>query len=351
MMAERAARRNGDEQGADGVRLQQMMAGHWAAQAVYVATRLGIPDLLADGPRACDELAAAAGAHGPSLIRLLRALAGLGVFAEADDGRFALTPMGRLLQAGAPGTWRAEVLLLGEVNYRAFGDLLRTVRFGETAFDHVYGTGFYDYLAHHPEAAGWFNECMTKTAAAWVPAFVQAMDFSDANTVVDMGGGDGGLMAAVLRANPSLRGVVFDLPHAAEAASAVLAAAGVGARATVVHGDFLTTAPPGGDVYILARVLLNWGDYRASAILANCRRAMSGRGRLVVVDVVLPPRGGPLSGSLNDLNLMVMFPDAHQRTEEEFRVLFAKAGLTLTQIKPLSAPDGLPLRVIEGIPA
>ena len=135
MMAERAARRNGDEQGADGVRLQQMMAGHWAAQAVYVATRLGIPDLLADGPRACDELAAAAGAHGPSLIRLLRALAGLGVFAEADDGRFALTPMGRLLQAGAPGTWRAEVLLLGEVNYRAFGDLLRTVRFGEPAFD------------------------------------------------------------------------------------------------------------------------------------------------------------------------------------------------------------------------
>lgn len=350
LMIEQAARRRSETEPA-AIRLQQLLAGHWLTQAIYVAVKLQLPDLLAGGPRAAGDLAAACGAHAPSLTPVLRLLAGLDILAVEEDGRFALTPISELLRAGATGSWRAEALLMGEVNYPAFGELLYAVTTGGSAFGRAHGTGFYDYLARHPEPAGWFTECMSRSVGPWIPAFVESTDFSGCHTVVDVGGGDGTLIGAILRANPAPRGIVFDLPHAVRDAGQVFTAAGVTDRATAIAGDIICQTPPAGDTVVLARMLLNWDDARVVAILSRCRAAMPAGGRLLVVDVVVPDGRPALSALVNDLNLMVIFAPGRQRTEAEFRALFVAAGLNLIGVRTLDAHGDLPLRVLEGRPA
>jgi SAM-dependent methyltransferase len=306
-----------------------MMGGHHMPQVLYVAARLGLADLLEDGPRDAAALARAAGAHAPSLFRLLRALASLGVLERTADGRFALTALGACLRSDAPDSQRAWVLTMGDLGYRTWGELFHSVQTGRPAFARVFGAAFYDYVAAHPDAARTWDQLMDESAAEWLVPVAEACDFSGIGTLVDVGGGHGTFLAAALRANPALRGVLFDLPHVVAGAPPVLAAAGVADRCEVVGGDMRAGVPPGGDAYSFARVLFNWPDDIAAAVLRRCRRAMRPDGVVLIVERLMPEDDPPPGLALNDLGLLVSIGGG-QRTETEFRDLLAGAGFVLT---------------------
>jgi hypothetical protein len=325
--------------------LLQMMTGYWVSQAVYVAAKLGIADLLADGPVGCDHLAAATDTHAPSLRRVLRALASVGVFTEASPGSFTLTPLAELLRTETPGSMRALAIMYAEEQYRAWGELLHSVRTGEMAFDHQFGMGYFAYLAQHPEADRVFNEAMTGWTHQLVGAVVDTYDFSPFNTVVDVGGGYGTLLAAILRRNPGARGILFDQPHVVASAEEHLATSGVADRCTAVGGDFFAAVPAGGDAYVLAQILHDWDDERCVAILGQCRRAMPNHGKLLVVELVLPPGDEAFFGKWLDLHMLVLL-GGRERTAAEYDALFRGAGFELARVVP--TPPGP--SVVEAVP-
>lgn len=325
--------------------LLQMMTGSWVSQAVYVAARLGIADLLASGPQSVDELAASAGASPRELFRLLRFLAGAGIFAELEDGHFELTPLAADLRSGVPGSVRSLVLWYGGEAYRAWGDLLHSIRTGETAFNHAYESAVFPYLARHPESAAVFNRAMTEWTTGESAAIMSAYDFSQFERVVDVGGGHGLFIADILRANPRLKGVLFELPQAIEGAKEHIESAGLAERCEVIGGDFLKLVPNGGDAYLLKNILVNWDDERSATLLKNCHRAMVENGRLLVIEIsVIAPKNAPSFGKLFDLHMMVMTA-GRGRSEAEFRSLFATAGFRLANI----IPTGSPVSIIEGV--
>jgi len=285
--------------------LADLLWGYQRTQLLYVAAKLGIADLLVTGPRSTEELAAATGTHAPSLYRLLRALAGHAVFAEQEDGRFELTPLAALLQTDSPDSMRAMALAEGEDFYAVWGELLHSVRTGETAFARVYGMANWEYRAQNPEANARFNAYMGDLTRQKAAAVVTHYRFPERGTVVDVGGGDGTLLAAILRAYPHLRGVLFDVPHVVAQAEAVLAAAGVADRCARVGGDFFADVPPGGDRYLLATVLHDWGDDRAADILRTCRRAMTPGATLLVIERVMPGRNVPSMAKLRDMHMLI----------------------------------------------
>ena len=263
--------------------LYQLLHGYRVSQAIYVAARLGIADLLKDGPRGSDDLAGATGAHADTLRRVLRFLAGVGLFDEVTPGRFALTPLGAGLRGDVPGSIRPMTLmLLDYTGWQPWGHLWHSVRTGETAFAHVHGLGRFDYLAAHPDTGAIFNAAMTGNTAWSGTAITDAYDFAGIGRLVDVGGGHGLLLATVLRAHPDMRGVLFDRPDVVAGAGATLAGAGVADRCERVGGDFFTDILPDGDAHILRQIIHDWDDARATAILANCRRALPARGRLLV---------------------------------------------------------------------
>jgi hypothetical protein len=320
--------------------IHQMVTGYQLSQAMYVAAKLDLHAILAAGPKTSDEMAATVDAHPRTLYRLLRALASAGLFSEREDGRFESTALSAEL-------WRVKLLFVGEESYRAWGDLHASVMTGEPAFGRVFGTTFFEYLQQNPEAATFWDDWNARTALERLPAAVAEYDFTRFGTLVDVGGGQGTFISTILQANPTLRGILFDLPDVVRAAPAMLEAAGVANRCSVVGGDFFQELPDGGDAYIISRVLLNWDDAEATRILANCRRAMGERGTLVVVDLIMPPPDHPARRvrAFNDLNLKLMF-GASTRTEAEWRRLFAAAGFGFAVLTP-NPPD---LSVMEGAP-
>jgi hypothetical protein len=247
--------------------LLQMMTGYWISQALYVAAKLGVADLRAEGARPVEALAAATPTDAPSLQRVLRALASVGVFSEARPGTFALTPLAALLRTGTPDSMRALAIMYAEEQYRAWGDILHSVQTGETGFEKQFGMSYFAYLAQHPEADRVFNEAMTGYTTQLVSAVVDAYDFSPFKTVVDVGGSYGTLLAAILRSHPAARGILFDQPHVIAAVGEQLAGAGVAERCTTVGGDFFVEVPAGGDAYVLAQILHDWNDKRSVVIL------------------------------------------------------------------------------------
>jgi SAM-dependent methyltransferase len=327
-----------------------MARAHRETQMIYAAAELGLADLLAAGPRAAAELAAATGAHAPSLRRLLRALAAFGVVAEEEDGRFALTAEGERLRADVPGSLRSMVLDFGGLAYATWAEFPHAVRTGGSAHERVHGMTVWEYYARHPEAGANFDAFMAAATARRTAALLAAYDFGAFGTIVDIGGGNGAFLAALLAAHPGARGVLFDQPHVVAAAEAVLAAAGAGDRCRVVGGDFFADAVAGGDAYMLKQILHDWDDERAAAILATCRRAMPPGGRLLVMEWVLPERATVSPQHQEafslDLQMLAYFGGAQERTAEEFRALFAAAGFALTGIVPTASP----LSVIEGVP-
>lgn len=325
--------------------LLQMMTGYWVSQALYVAAKLGIADLLADGPVSCEDLAAATDTHAPSLQRVLRALASVGVFTEVSPGSFALTPLAELLRTETPGSMRALAIMYAEEQYRAWGELLHSVRTGEMAFDHQFGMGYFEYLAQHPEADRVFNEAMTGWTHQLVGAVVDTYDFSPFKTVVDVGGGYGALLTAGLQGNPVTRGILFEQPHVIARAEKQLVAAGIADRCTVVGGDFFAAVPTGGDAYVLSQILHDWDDERCVAILSQCRRAMPDHGKLLVVELVLPPGDEPSLGKWLDLHMLVLL-GGRERTAAEYDTLFRVAGFKLARVVP--TPPGP--SVLEAVP-
>jgi SAM-dependent methyltransferase len=325
--------------------LSQMITGSWISQAVYVAAKLGIADLLAGGPKSIDELAGSAGASPRELFRLLRFLASIGVFAEGEDGYFELTPLARGLLSGAPGSLRSLAIYYGEEVYGAWGNLLHSIQTGETAFNHTYKSGAFQYLAQHPEYAAVFNQAMTEWTANESTAVMTAYDFSKFDKVVDVGGGQGLFITDILRANPGPHGVLFDLPQVIEGAKGTIETAGLAERCEVIGGDFFESMPNGGDAYILKNILVNWDDERSATLLKNCHRAMVENGKLLVIEIsVISPKNVPSFGKLFDLHMLVI-TGGRGRPEAEFRALFETAGFRLTDIIPTESP----VTIIEGV--
>jgi hypothetical protein len=326
--------------------LTQMITGYWTSRAIYVAAKLRIADRLADGLRAAEELATAAGVASGPLYRVLRALAGIGVFVQQADGHFRLNPLAEPLREGGPGSLRSFAVMLGEEQDRCWDDLLATVRTGETAFDRLYGQPIFAFLSERPEQAKIFDAAMTAFGGRATQAVLDAYDLSDVRTLADVGGGLGSNLTSILGRYPAMRGVLFDQPHVVERASPVLEAAGVSGRCKVEGGDFFEAAPDGADAYLLGNILHDWDDAHAGRILDNLRRAMPAGARLLIVENVLPDGDGPSFGKLLDLHMMVV-TGGRERTETEHRQLFAAHGFQLTRVVP-TAGD---ISVVEGRPA
>lgn len=324
-----------------------MVFGYTAAQMLNVAARLEIADRLAAGAMTSAELAAAARTDGPAMYRLLRGLACFGVVIETGPDLFTLGPAGESLRADAPHSVRAMVMLLcADETWRSWGQLEYSVRTGQPAWEKVTGVSNFEYLASNPQKSAEFNAAMAEYTRAAVPGILSRYDFSRLGNVVDVGGGDGTLLAELLRAVPGLRGTVFDLPAGVETARQTLAAAGVTDRSTVVSGDFFDTVPDGADGYLLKSVLHDWDDKKAVEILTQCRKAMAPGGVVLTIEPVLPPTvtsPAVIGVVMSDLNMLVN-TGGRERTEAEFGELYAAAGLTLTSISGQEAD----FCVIEG---
>jgi hypothetical protein len=325
--------------------LQQMTNGYWATQIIYVAAKLGIADLLSSGPLGIQALAESTETHPPSLYRLMRALAGLGVVKENEDGDYETTLLGRCLVKGSPGALRARAILNGEEWYAAWGGLLQSVRTGETAFDHIIGRPFFEHLAANAGSAAVFNEAMASSTEGAARAVAAAYDFSGFKTIVDVGGGTGAFLAGILHANPQARGVLFDQPNVVAAAGGLLTSVGVADRCDVVGGDFFEAVPSGGDVYMLSWIIHDWDDDRSVTILKNCRRAMAREAPLLVIDQVIPSGNEASLSKLYDLHMLVL-SGGRERREDEYRYLLAASDLQLARIIPTEVPRS----VIEALP-
>jgi hypothetical protein len=316
------------------------------SQCLYVAARLGIADSLAGGAGTALELAGRSGADPGALERLLRALAGLGVVRRDAEGRFGLTPMGELLRSGVEGSLRSEVLhMLHPSCWSAWGGLLHSVTTGAPAFPEVHGAGAWDYRARHPGAGAAFEAMAREASAREDAAIVDALALPESGSVVDVGGGQGGLLAALLRAHTGLNGTLFDRAEALAGAEHRLRAAGVSDRCRAEAGDFFRAVPAGGDVYLLESVLHDWDDARATAVLASCRLAMRPRSRLVVIERCLH-EGEPSPGDLMDLHMLVIH-GGRERTAREYAALLEAAGLRQAGFH--QAASGIAL--IEAAPA
>ena len=327
--------------------LIQMATAPWAFRLVYVAAELKLPDLLAEGPRGARELASATGAHAPSLHRVLRALASLGLFRESSEGRFALTPLGDALRSGAPGSARATVLTLGAPWFtHPLEELLYSVKTGKPAFDKIQGMPAFDWLSKHPEEASLFSETMVGFHGMEPPAVAAAYDFSGLGTIADVGGAIGNLLATILSRYPELRGILFDLPHVVRDAPTLLRERNVMDRVRIENGSFFERVPPGADAYLLSHVIHDWSEEQCLAILGHCRRAMKPGNRLLIIEMVLPPGDTPHPGKILDI-IMLALPGGQERTEAEYRALLDKAGFRMTRVVPTESA----VSVVEGFPA
>jgi hypothetical protein len=320
----------------------EMACGYWVSQSLYVAAKLGIADLVADGPKTADQLAAATGMHGPSLYRVLRALASKGVFAEDSERRFGLTPLAECLLS-RPGSQRAMVLMMGEEHYQAYGELLYSVQTGKPSFVKVMGEPVFDYMSKHPEAAAIFDEAMTGIHGAETAAMIDAYDFSQFGTVVDIGGGNGTVIRTVLEKNPTVSGVLYDLPHVVQRAQPLFDASSVAGRAKLIGGSFFESVPPGGDAYMMRHIIHDWYDDECRTILKNCHAVMRPDAKLLVIDTVIEPGNTPQFAKYLDITMLTI-PGGKERTAAEFRELFASAGFELTRVVPTRSS----VSIVEG---
>ena len=319
----------------------QMLNAVLLVQGLHVAAALGIADQLAGGAKSVDDLANATGVDPVSLYRLLRMLAGAGVFCEEADGRFALTPLGGSLRSDGPESVRDWALFVGAPEmWETWGRLRDSVMSGEPAFPRAHGMALWEYLATRPELGTPFNRWMSRQSEQHNAAVVASYDFSPFRIVADIGGGHGSSLAAILRGNPSVRGILLDLPQVV-AEPAPLKEAGVAERCEVIGGDMLQGVPPGADAYLIKRVLMDWGEEQAARILQNCAGALPEDGKVLAVEMVLPPGNEPSPGKAFDILMLLVHEGARIRTEAEFGDLFAAAGLRLTRVIPTPSPNSI----------
>lgn len=327
--------------------LIEMATAHWNSRIVYVAAKLGLADRLADGPKTADELAGPTGTHAPSLYRLMRTLAHLGLLNEEVGQRFSLTPLGEAMKRNAPGCAHATILTLaGDWCANGFGELLYSVQTGKSGVEKYLGMPVFDWFAQNPELASLFSETMVGFHGAEAVAVAAAYDFSKLKTVVDVGGATGNLLTTVLRRAPATRGILYDLPHVVRDAPPLIQSRGLTDRVTIEAGSFFERVPAGGDAYLLSHVIHDWSEAQCLTILRHCRRAMNPSGRVLLIEMVLPPGNAPHPGKVLDM-MMLVGPGGQERTEEAYRKLVQQAGFRLTRVVPTDSPAS----IIEAVPA
>lgn len=330
--------------------------GALTAQVLYVAAKLGLADELRSGHRTAADLGGTLGVDVAGLRRVLRGLVSLGVCAEIGGDRFGLTPLGEYLRADHPDSVQLRVLLNGEVHRALWADMLTTVQTGESASQRVFGMPFYEHLTRNPAAGALFDRAMT--SAGWIryrfrPA-IEAYDYGQFNTIVDVGGGNGTLMVELLRTYPRPTGTVFDVPRLAEAARRTIGAATLNERCKFVGGDAFESVPAGGEAYLLSNFVISWGDEDALVPLRNCRKAMAATGKLLLVEWIMPTGEEPTNSFrfwdsvTMDLIMLAAFGSrrGHVRTRPEFEALLAAADFRVTAVVPTSAS----VCVIEALP-
>jgi hypothetical protein len=328
--------------------LWPLIAGYMPARVVHVAAELGIADLLATGAKTADALAQEIDAAPVPLRRLLRALASIGLIEESEPGCFALTAAGNQLRSNVPGSMRNVALMFGgERAWRSWGELLHSVRTGESGTRRIYGVGTFEYLAANPGQAAIFNAAMAENTRRITELLISTYDFSPFRNIVDVGGGDGTLLVSILAANTSVRGAVFDLPSGVAQAPQKLSDTGISKRCDIIAGNFFHSVPEAADAYVLKYVIQDWDDEQSVAILSNCRKAMHGASKILLIGRVMPERieATPIHQriAMADMNMLAM-PGGQERTEQEYRNLFAAAGLLLERTIPL---PGSEISVIE----
>ncbi len=325
-----------------GQRMVELVNGYQVSAAIGAVARLGVADCLSAGPAHLREVALRVGADARSLERVVRLLTDVGLFEQLDDGRVGLTALGAMLCDDVPGSARRGAIVVSEEwHWRAYGHLVHSVRTGEPGFRQAHGCSFWEYLERHPQAGALINDSMSAAASFIAAAFVRSYDFSGMERLVDVGGGHGTLMRAVLDAHPQLQGVVLDLPGVIEGTRARLADWGLTDRCQAIAGDFFDAVPGGGDAYVLSWILHDWDEESAVRILANCRAAMGDAGRLLAIELIVPSTDQPQPPP--DVDWLVKTTDVEmlavvggrERTEAEYGELYAAAGLELTRVLPL----------------
>ncbi len=325
-------------------KLQFLFMQSSTARAIQVAARLNLADVIGDGSKTVDEIARECGAHAPSLYRMLRMLTMFGIFKEVEGKRFEMTPMGACLKTGKDTL--KDLILWQDAITRAREELFHAVKTGEAAFNKIFGMHMYQWYETHPEDAEVFNRAMTAQAANNHRAIAEAYDFAPFSKVVDVGGGHGSLLTAILKANPKLKGAVIDRPIAAEGAKKRFEQEGLSGRAEAIPGDFFEGVPPGGDLYIMSHIIHNWDDERSLKILRNVRKQIPPHGRLVVAEMVIPPPNEFSMGKFVDVHMLIVCPGGLERTREEYAALFQQAGFRLNRV----ISTRMPTHAIEGIP-
>ncbi len=327
--------------------LIQMAWAHQVSAMVRVAAQLKLADYLADGPHTAEELAAATEAHAPSLYRFLRTAASMGLFTEDANHRFSLTPLSEPLQSYVPGSVRTSVLLIaGDIFSRSLNSLLYSVQTGKKAFDKEFGSPIFDWLGSHPQEASMFSDLMIGFHGPETPAVAAAYDFSGFSTIADIGGATGNMITTILAKTPGSKGFIFDLPHNANAAAELIQSRGMTDRITFQAGSFFESIPAGGDIYLMSHIIHDWSEEQCLTILGNCRRAMGPNGKLLIIEMVIPPGNDPHTGKMTDM-VMLTVPGGQERTEQEYRTLLDKAGFKLTRVVPTDSA----VSIVEAVPA
>jgi len=313
-----------------------MIQGFQMSQAVYVVTKLGVPDILTEGPQPIKEIAATTGAHENSLRRILRTLSSAGVFQEVEPDSFALTPLGTTLTKTSPFSLRDMNLMAMETLYAPFGDLLHTAKTGEPAAKHYYGESFWEWLAARPEQVAQFSAAMASSSSFKQEA-INSIDWSSTHTLVDIGGADGTNLASILQREPSMQGIVFDLPHVVQSASNVLTAHGVNTRAEIHEGSFFESVPPGVDAYFLSSILHDWNDEECLTILRHIKAAATPGAQVKILEFVMPPDNAPLMTAMLDLTMLGLIT-GRERSTTEWETVITQAGLSNFKITPTPTP-------------
>jgi len=326
--------------------LFQITLGYIASASLYVATKLNVPDHLASGPKTMPELARATGANEDGLYRVLRLLASLGVFEETGPRQFGLTPASELLRTDVPGSLHGIAVFLPDpFHFRAYANTMDAVMTGKPGVDTAYGMPLFEYLAKNPDYSEVFNNAMTTFSAPVASAALEAYDFSPFGVIVDVAGGHGEVLMAILKKYPGARGVLADVGHVIDGAKPRIASAGLADRCQAVPCDFFHSVPEGGDAYVMKHIIHDWDDARATTILRNIGKAMGAkRGKVILLESVITP--GPDFGKFIDIE-MLNLPGGRERSADEFRALFAGAGFEMTKVVPTKAS----LSVIEAVRA
>ncbi|MBD3672593.1 MAG: methyltransferase [Planctomycetaceae bacterium] len=317
----------------DAVQMSKMITGAWVSQLVYVIAKLKIADLIAEEPKTAEEVAGLTDTQPDMMSRFLRAAASVGLFAENDEHQFESTPLAETLRSDLPHSQWALAIMMGEEHYRCWGELLYSLETGKKSFDKLYGQPVFEYLGEHPEAAKIFDAAMTSVHGRESLPMAKAYDFSQFGSLVDIGGGNGSLLATILGEHGSVNGAIYDLPNVIKRTRESLASSPVADRIELISGSFFESAPEGYDCYLMRHIIHDWTDEECGIILQNCHAAMPDGAKLLVAESVIPPGNEPFFGKLLDLTMMLI-PGGKERTEEEYRKLFAENGFTLTQVVP-----------------